>query len=568
MIKKLFIFGLTFLGLFLISNSASAQANPFSMEFPIPELGNCGSYEACKVYCNNPANNEACLTYAEKNNLGDKNEMKAVREITEKGGPGGCKSEAECKNYCEGGENCAECIAFAEKHGFLPKEELERAKKMCGKSGPGGCKGKTQCDAYCNNPDNMEQCIAFGIENDLMPSGEMEEAKKMLEALKKGVKPPACNGKEACDKYCREPEHAEECINFGIAAGFIPPEEAEQAKKMMKAGLMTGPGGCKGREQCDAYCQNPEHMDECMNFAVKAGMMSPEEVEKNKQGMRMIQKGGPGGCKNPEGCKAFCDDPANQEECFKFAKDNNMMPQEEMRKMEKDIKMMQQGGPGGCKNPNECKALCDNPDNQEECFKFARENNMMPEEEMKRMEKGMQMMQQGGPGGCKNPDECRNFCDNPSNTNECMNFGEKSGMMNSQEVEMRRNEFNESYKQFQMMGPPTIFEGQQPPQGQMPPQGQPGQMPPQNQMLPGEFKPPEGFQQPPANYQPPTTPGAGGGIAPGEFIPLAPPSGEPTPPPPPSGETAPPPASGPAPAPESMLKYSPFGVILNFFLGQ
>ena len=560
MTKKLFIFGLAFCGLLFIPDFASAQTNPFSMEFPIPELGNCGSYEACKVYCNDSANTEACVTYAEKNNLGNKNEVKAVREISDSGGPGGCKSEAECKNYCEGGENCAECIAFAEKHGFLPENELEQAKKMCGKSGPGGCKGKTQCDTYCNNPNNMEECITFGIENNLMPSGEIEEAKKMLNALKKGVKPPACNGKEACDKYCQEPEHAEECINFGIAAGFIPPEEAEQIKKMMKTGIMTGPGGCKGKAECDAFCQSPEHMDECMNFAVKNGMMSAEEVERAEQGMQMMQKGGPGGCKGPEECRAFCDNPDNQEECMKFAKDNNMMPQEEMKRMEKDIKMMRQGGPGGCKSPDECRTFCDNPSNQEECFKFARDNGIAPQEQLQQMEKGMQMIRQGGPGGCKNPEECRTFCDDPSNTNECMNFGEKSGMMKPQEVEMRRNEFNESYKQFQMMGPPEGMrppEGyQQPPEGFRPPEGY--QRPPEGSQQPpqgGEFRPPEGFQQPPST-------------APGEFVPLAPPT-EPTAPPPSGGPApAPEPAPAPAPAPESMLKYSPFGVILNFFLGQ
>ena len=36
---------------------AHAQ-NPFNIEFPIPELGNCGSMDECEAYCDEPANGE------------------------------------------------------------------------------------------------------------------------------------------------------------------------------------------------------------------------------------------------------------------------------------------------------------------------------------------------------------------------------------------------------------------------------------------------------------------------------------------------------------------------------
>ena len=67
----------------------------------------------------------------------------------------------------------------------------------------------------------------------------------------------------------------------------------------------------------------------------------------------------------------------------------------------------------------------------------------------------------------------------------------------------------------------------------------------------------EGMMQPQINQQPPSTgSGTGGEMTPGVFVPLAPPM----------EQTAPTPEL--TPAPQTLLKYSPFGAILNFFLGQ
>jgi hypothetical protein len=40
-------------------------------------------------------------------------------------------------------------------------------------------------------------------------------------------------------------------------------------------------------------------------------------------------------------------------------------------------------GPGGCKGKEECDAFCNNPDNQETCFNFAKDNGMIPEKDLK-----------------------------------------------------------------------------------------------------------------------------------------------------------------------------------------
>ncbi len=50
MIKKLLVFTFVIAGGFLFFNTVQAQQNPFNIQFPVAELGNCGSYDECKAY--------------------------------------------------------------------------------------------------------------------------------------------------------------------------------------------------------------------------------------------------------------------------------------------------------------------------------------------------------------------------------------------------------------------------------------------------------------------------------------------------------------------------------------
>ena len=170
---NILFFVVIFTGIILLSNVAGAQNNPFNLNFPIPELGNCGSYDECKTYCDDSTRANACFSFAEKNGLVKKEEAGAAKEILEKGGPGGCKSEAECKSYCDSGGNIDECVAFAEKYNLIPPEELKIAKKVQQGGGPGGCRSRTECDTFCSQDQNFETCIKFAEENNLIPPEEL-----------------------------------------------------------------------------------------------------------------------------------------------------------------------------------------------------------------------------------------------------------------------------------------------------------------------------------------------------------------------------------------------------------
>ena len=255
---------------------------------------------------------------------------------------GNCKDKTECFAYCELPLNGKQCLAFAKKHQLLPEEEIRIAEKVLGvKGGPGGCNSRDSCEDYCDDVANIEMCIAFAEENGLMKGKDLEEAKKVRAMMQDGKKLPGdCRNKNACENYCKNPEHIEECLAFAEESGFLPPEELEQAKKfmpLMKSG--ETPGGCKSKDECEAYCESDEHFDECILFAEKHGMI-PEEEREHIEAFKRAGGKGPGGCKGRQ-CQAFCEQPDNQQTCFEWAKENGVLKEDDLRRMEEGRKQIE-----------------------------------------------------------------------------------------------------------------------------------------------------------------------------------------------------------------------------------
>jgi len=353
---------------------------------------------------------------------------------------GNCGSKVACKTYCDNAENMEACINFAEKHKLISQEEIEIGKKMIelgATGGPGGCQGMTACDAYCDNIDNIEECVTFGEKHGLIPKHELKEAKQMLKAVRKGIKPPPCKSKSACDEYCSSADHMEECLKFSEAAGMIPKEEIKEARMMLKA-LKKGlkPLPCNSKQECDVYCHEPENVTRCIDFAEAAGFMSKEDADRSrKTGGR-----GPGGCKGDQECRDFCDHPDHQMECMKFALEYDLMDEKEARKAKKMIEMGVTGGPGGCNSDHECRDFCGNPDNMETCMEFSVQMGEMTPEEKKeiiRQKKENQEWEKREFRGCGSEEECEDFCGKPENMKECMMMGVEKGEMTKEEA----NEF-------------------------------------------------------------------------------------------------------------------------------
>jgi len=381
--------------IFSISFAETAvDVTDVNIQYPIVELENCKSKDSCKTYCDKPANIVSCIAFAEKNNLMTADEISVAKKFINAGseGPGGCTTKDSCESYCNDIDHINECITYAEKTGILPPKELKEVKQVQSAIAKGikppPCKNKKECDVFCDNPDNMNVCVAFGEAAGFLKGKDLEDAKKMISAIEKGAIPPPCKGKEACDTYCSQPDNMEACMTFAQAAGFMSPKEAEESQKVLSA-IKKGvkPPACKGKEECDKYCGEENHIEECIAFSIAAGFMS----EKDGEMARKTGGKGPGGCSGKEECEAFCENLENQETCFNFGKENGLIPLEQLKEMEGENNKFQPGpgevnpggqmmppqaGPGGCKTLEECKTFCES--SPEVCKNFQPTQNIQP----------------------------------------------------------------------------------------------------------------------------------------------------------------------------------------------
>lgn len=284
------------LSLFFIGSlKAKAEEIKTNLVFPITELGNCNSQAECKIFCDKQDNILTCVNFAEKNGMMTKEEIKNAREFADilKGdGPGGCQDKQACENYCSEITNLDQCLTFAEKHNFVKKEDLKQAKKVSqalklGAKLPGNCKDKQSCENYCSLSNNSSECLVFAEKAGFVSIEEAEMARKVLPLIEKGESPGKCKNKGECEKYCASSDNLNECLNFAEKAGFVSKEDSEMARKIGG----KGPGGCKDKKSCDEYCNKIENQNTCFDFAVKYNILPEEKVKEIQEGMGRLRSG-------------------------------------------------------------------------------------------------------------------------------------------------------------------------------------------------------------------------------------------------------------------------------------
>lgn len=431
--KHFIMFAVFFvLSLFLVSG-VRAESN---FVFPVPELGNCENKEACREYCDLGDHAKECAQYGQKIGTLDQETSEKLKESLFQGGPGGCRNAKECRAHCEFAVNAGECGRFGEEHNLIRPEQVKELKDFSELTGPGGCRGATQCREYCAESSHQEECIQFGNRRGLISDNEARVARQV--SGQGG--PGGCRNPNDCRLYCEDQAHVDECLVFGEKNGIV---SSEDAVRLRKIGLIAGPGGCKG-DQCRTYCEDLAHHEECFQFAEKNGLMSKSELERAR---KLGGKPGPGGCR-ADACRAYCEDSAHIEECTQFALDNGFISKDEAERARKFKKTFEdEEGPGGCRGDT-CRQYCGDQSHQAECFKFAKQKGFIRPEEEKKFEAGNKirekMLTTGGPGGCKNEEECRNYCTDSSRVEECIAFGAAHGGIPEEEVRKMLKEFQES----------------------------------------------------------------------------------------------------------------------------
>jgi hypothetical protein len=272
-------------------------------------------------------------------------------------------------------------VAFLMSHAFLAgaasKEDIVHPVRELG-----NCRNEAECRAFCDrreNAANLRACIAFARTHNLMSKEDADRAEKFVEVAVRGG-PGGCKDEPQCVSWCDNPAHLEECLDFSLRSNLLPPEETADAGKVLgalKRGLKT-PGGCSRKDECLAYCDNPAHIDECLAFAEGAGLMPPEEIAEAKRIAPFIKRGEtPGGCRSKAQCESYCADEVRFDECLAFAGKAGLVTSEEAVL----AKRFRGQTPGNCASRNECETFCAKIENRQTCLSFAREHGLISEVE-------------------------------------------------------------------------------------------------------------------------------------------------------------------------------------------
>lgn len=320
-------------GMFLFLASFYVTAEVKDITYPIAELASCKNKAECLAYCDARDNFErarVCTNFAKKHNLLSAEEIEQAEKYLALGvyqGPGGCKNEIACDVYCADTTHLNECLDFAERYSLRSKNEIAEGRKVAAilKAGgnlPGGCRTKNECMAYCEEPGHMKECVDFAESAGFISDDELKIARKIIPLLASGGETPGnCARKDACETYCMDAAHIDDCIAFAERVDLLSPEELADAKKFtpyIKSG--ETPGKCRRRAECETYCSDVSHFEECVVFAEKVGMMSAEDVTL----ARKVKGKGPGGCTSKEACEKFCGIPENIPTCINFAKEHGL----------------------------------------------------------------------------------------------------------------------------------------------------------------------------------------------------------------------------------------------------
>ena len=262
-----------------------------------------------------------------------------------------------------------------------------------------------------------------------------------------------CKNEKECRKYCDEPDNIKACVEFAEKHGLMSKEEVKKARKFAEIG--TGPGNCKGKDECETFCSDPDNMEVCIDFAEKHGLIDDKELDEAKKVSKVLKEGGklPGGCKTKNTCEQYCSNLDHAEECLNFAEKAGFIPKEELEQARKFLPLMQRGEtPGGCKTKDQCEEYCHQEQNINECAEFGLKIGAMSKEDYEMFKKTGGK----GPGGCKGR-ECETFCNDPANQEVCLKFAEENGFIEKDKIEEVRKGTQQLKEHFTNM-PPEVLE--------------------------------------------------------------------------------------------------------------
>lgn len=202
-----------------------------------------------------------------------------------------------------------------------------------------------------------------------------------------------CDSYSACQAYCEDPVNYTACIDFAKDKGFYDEEVAEEKEDFLKRARVEL--GCDSYQSCQSFCEQPTNYEKCSEFAKRHDFSGGYEDDPAK-GDILAKAKDILGCDSHDSCKAYCENPANQERCSEFARQVGLRGGE------------YEAGPGGCTTEATCREFCSDPNNFDLCSRYASST-------------GDSFV---GPGDCNSEESCRTYCE--TNSDECRYFGSEA----------------------------------------------------------------------------------------------------------------------------------------------
>lgn len=281
------------------------------IDYPIAQLGDCDSPEACQTYCENPDNFDACLQYGLDQGMYPKEQEKMAQDVLNGNGPNDCQG-SQCIDTCSDTANGQQCVAFAYERGAMSDAERQGAEAVLDGGGPGGCTQKDGCQAYCENPINGQECVEFAVAEGLMSEQDVGR----VEQLRNEGGPGGCQGERQCQAYCAEPQNEQDCLQFAVDHG-LDVVVVDEVQRQSAAGEQIERSD-QVNTTTDAAAQTSASSEPVMVLDDETGLMV--EVQLQELIDAVTDFTGPSGCTGTLGeCRDFCDQSENAEECRPYA---------------------------------------------------------------------------------------------------------------------------------------------------------------------------------------------------------------------------------------------------------
>lgn len=186
---------------------------------------------------------------------------------------------------------------------------------------------------------------------------------------------------------------------------------------------------CANAKECYLYCEIPQNTPACWSYQtyiLKSKVLGESTLNITFPITEL------GNCIDRDDCKNYCQKSQNRDSCLTYGKKHSLIKVKKVVKNKIAPKIIT-GAKNelGCTTAEECRAYCGQEENADQCRQFALKWGLIKEKvktEIKTVKEEF-IVKAKTEFGCGSERECFSFCADPQNREKCHNFGVKHGII-------------------------------------------------------------------------------------------------------------------------------------------